>query len=84
MAHLGIEADCQPWTSSDVIVNTSGIDALLDGHSHSTIAGDIVKNKEGKDVILTSTGTKLANIGCLTISCLLYTSAFCGSGAALF
>ena len=68
MAHLGIEADCQPWTSSDVIVNTSGIDALLDGHSHSTIAGDIVKNKEGKDVILTSTGTKLANIGCLTIS----------------
>ena len=68
MAHLGIEADCQPWTSSDVIVNTSGIDVLLDGHSHSTIAGDIVKNKEGKDVILTSTGTKLANIGCLTIS----------------
>ena len=63
MAHLGIEADCQPWTSSDVIVNTSGIDVVLDGHSHSTIAGDIVKNKEGKDVILTSTGTKLANIG---------------------
>lgn len=68
MAHLGIETDCQPWTSSDVIVNTSGIDVVLDGHSHSTIAGDIVKNKEGKDVILTSTGTKLANIGCLTIS----------------
>lgn len=68
MAHLGIETDCQPWTSSDVIVNTSGIDVVLDGHSHSTIAGDIVKNKEGKDVILTSTGTKLANIGCLTIT----------------
>ena len=68
MAHLGIEADCQPWTSSDVIVNTSGIDAVLDGHSHSTIVGDMVKNKEGKEVILTSTGTKLANIGCLTIS----------------
>ena len=68
MAHLGIEADCQPWTSSDVIVHTSGIDLVLDGHSHSTIAGDIVKNKEGKDVILTSTGTKLANIGCLTIT----------------
>ena len=68
MAHLGIEADCQPWTSSDVIVNTSGIDAVLDGHSHSTIAGDIVKNQEGKDVILTSTGTKLTNIGCLTIT----------------
>ena len=68
MAHLGIETDCQPWTSSDVIVNTSGIDVVLDGHSHSTIVGDMVKNKEGKEVILTSTGTKLANIGCLTIS----------------
>lgn len=68
MAHLGIEEDCQPWTSSDVIVNTSGIDVVLDGHSHSTIAGDMVKNNEGKDVILTSTGTKLANIGCLTIT----------------
>ncbi len=68
MAHLGIEAECEPWTSSDVIVNTNGIDVVLDGHSHSTIEGDIVKNKDGEDVILTSTGTKFANIGCLTIS----------------
>ena len=68
MAHLGIEADCSPWTSSEVIVNTSGIDAVLDGHSHSVIPGDMVKNKEGKEVLLTSTGTKLANIGCLTIA----------------
>lgn len=67
MAHLGIEYDCTPYTSSDVITNTTGIDVLLDGHSHSVIAGDIVKNKDGKDVILTSTGTKLANIGVLTI-----------------
>ncbi len=67
MAHLGIEEDCAPWTSSDVITNTTGIDAVLDGHSHSVIEGDIVKNKDGEDVILTSTGTKFANIGCLTI-----------------
>ena len=67
MAHLGIEAECMPWTSSDVIVNTTGIDVVLDGHSHSTIEGDIVKNKDGQDVILTSTGTKMANIGCLLI-----------------
>ena len=26
---------CVPWTSTDVIANTTGIDALLDGHSHS-------------------------------------------------
>lgn len=68
LAHLGIEKDCEPWTSSDVINNTTGIDAMLDGHSHSVIEKELVKNKDGKEVILSSTGTKLENIGCLTIS----------------
>ena len=68
LAHLGIEKDCEPWTSSDVINNTTGIDVMLDGHSHSVIEKELVKNKDGKDVILSSTGTKLENIGCLTIS----------------
>lgn len=67
MAHLGIEEDCSPWTSSEVIVNTTGIDAVLDGHSHSQIECEKVKNKDGQEVILTSTETKLAYIGCLTI-----------------
>ena len=67
MAHLGIEEDCSPWTSSEVIVNTTGIDAVLDGHSHSMIECEKVKNKDGQEVILTSTETKLAYIGCLTI-----------------
>lgn len=68
LAHLGIEADCSPWTSSDVITNTTGIDVMLDGHSHSVIEKELVKNKDGDEVILTSTGTKLENIGCLTIT----------------
>ncbi|MGM9587004.1 MAG: bifunctional metallophosphatase/5'-nucleotidase [Candidatus Limivicinus sp.] len=67
MAHLGIEEDCSPWTSSEVIVNTTGIDAVLDGHSHSLIQGEKVKNKDGAEVLLSSTETKLAYIGCLTI-----------------
>ena len=67
MAHLGIEEDCSPWTSSEVIVNTTGIDAVLDGHSHSLIECEKVKNKDGQEVILSSTETKLAYIGCLTI-----------------
>lgn len=68
VAHLGIEASCSPWTSSEMIENTTGIDAVLDGHSHSTIEGEKVKNKDGEEVLLTSTGTKLAAIGKLTIS----------------
>lgn len=67
LSHLGIEADCSPWTSSEVINNVSGIDVFLDGHSHSVIEKELVKDKDGKEVILTSTGTKLENVGCLTI-----------------
>ena len=67
MAHLGIEEDCSPWTSSEVIVNTTGIDAVLDGHSHSLLECEKVKNKDGQEVLLSSTETKLAYIGCLTI-----------------
>ena len=68
LAHLGTEEDCSPWTSSEVITNTTGIDVILDGHSHSTWEEEHVKNKEGKDVILTSTGTKLVAIGVMTIA----------------
>ena len=68
LAHLGIDGASQPWTSSDVIVNTNGVDAVLDGHSHSTISGDVVLNKDGEEVLLSSTGTKLENVGVLTIT----------------
>ena len=68
VAHLGIDYQSAPWMSTDVITNTTGIDVMLDGHSHSVISGDTVKNKDGNDVILTSTGTKLDNVGILTIT----------------
>lgn len=68
VAHLGVDESSEPWRSTDVIANTTGLDAVLDGHSHSTIPQEIVKSKDGKDVILSSTGTKLNNLGKLTIS----------------
>lgn len=67
LSHLGIFSVFSPYTSSDLITHTTGIDVVLDGHSHSVIEGDIVKNAAGENVILTSTGTKLENVGCLTI-----------------
>lgn len=63
MAHLGIEDTCSPWMSTDVIANTTGIDVFLDGHSHSILEGEAVKNKDGADVLLTACGTKLESIG---------------------
>ncbi|MGN0659489.1 MAG: bifunctional metallophosphatase/5'-nucleotidase [Emergencia sp.] len=67
VGHLGIDEQSSPWRSTDVIANTTGIDVLIDGHSHSEIESQIVKAKDGKDVILTQTGTGLKNIGELTI-----------------
>ena len=67
MSHLGIEAECQPYTSNDVIANTTGIDVVLDAHSHSVIEGELVRNAAGEEVLLTSTGTKLNYVGALTI-----------------
>lgn len=68
LAHLGTDGITKQWTSTSVIANTTGIDVLLDGHSHNTYAGSVVKNKNGKDVIVSSTGTKFANIGKLLIT----------------
>ena len=67
MAHLGDEDECRPWRYLDVIGNTAGIDALLDGHSHDT-EQVVMKNKDGQDVVRTACGTKLAHIGRLTIA----------------
>ena len=66
MAHLGNEAECQPWTYADVIANTTGMDALLDGHSHDTDQVEMV-NKDGETVLRSACGTKLEGIGYLTI-----------------
>ncbi len=68
MAHLGIEGESAPWMSTDVIANTTGINALLDGHSHSILDQEKVKNKDGEEVLLAACGTKLQAIGYLRIS----------------
>ena len=67
MSHLGTDGSSVPYTSSDLIVNTTGINVVLDGHSHSEWAMELVQNAAGEDVILSSTGTKLNNVGSLVI-----------------
>ncbi len=67
IGHLGINEESEPWTSTSVIKNISGLDALIDGHSHSTFA-KTETDKEGKEVVVGQTGTKLANVGKMTIA----------------
>lgn len=68
LTHLGDDEASTPFRSIDLIAGTSGIDAVLDGHSHSVIDCDMVENREGQEVPLSSTGTGLENIGQLTIT----------------
>jgi len=68
VGHLGIDEQSSPWTSREVIENTSGIDLFIDGHSHSIIESETVKDESGSEVVLTSTGTKLQSIGEVTIA----------------
>ena len=67
MAHLGNEATCAPYTYADVIANTTGIDAFLDGHSHDTDQV-VMQNKDGEGVPRSGCGTKLGGIGYARIS----------------
>ena len=67
MGHLGNETEVIPWMYSDVISHVSGIDAFLDGHAHDT-EQVVMKDKDGKDVVRSACGTKLANIGVLHIT----------------
>ena len=68
LSHLGMKEDTEPYRSIDVIENTHGIDAVLDGHSHSVIPSMMVPNELGELVPLSSTGTKLQYVGLLNIA----------------
>ena len=66
LGHLGIDEQSSPWMSKEVIANTTGFDAFIDGHSHSTFS-ETIKDKSGKEVVFEQTGTKLANVGKIII-----------------
>lgn len=68
LGHLGVDDVSAPWRSTDVIANTTGLTAFIDGHSHTSIDSQSVKDKDGKDVLLTQTGEYLSNIGVMTIT----------------
>jgi len=67
LAHFGDgEGVSEQYRTSNVIAELSGIDAVLDGHSHQVFS-KMINDKDGKDVIAAQTGTKFEYIGQLTI-----------------
>ena len=43
--HLGVDPSSGPWTSREVIANTAGLDAFIDGHSHTAVEGELVTDE---------------------------------------
>lgn len=70
LGHVGIGLDerAKGIASTDIISHVSGLDAFIDGHSHSVVEQEPVKDKDGKNVILTQTGSYFANFGVMTIA----------------
>ena len=68
LTHLGDGEEYAPFSSVDLARATEGVDVILDGHAHSVISCQIEENKQGEEVLISSTGTKLANIGQLVIT----------------
>ena len=67
LGHLGDDPASQPWTSEETIAKVSGLDAFIDGHSHSTVPGKEVTDKDGNAVVLTQTGEYFDAIGMMVI-----------------
>lgn len=67
LGHLGVDLSSRPWTSEETIAGISGLDAFIDGHSHTVVEGKTVLDKNGNEVILTQTGEYFDRIGMMII-----------------
>ena len=65
--HLGNEGDAlNKYTSAELLSHIKDVDVMIDGHTHQ-VYNLTNKDKNGKEVIMSQTGTKLNNIGVLKI-----------------
>jgi len=61
LSHLGVDAESAPNRSTDLYANTTGIDFIIDGHSHTIMT----EGENGEPI--QSTGSSLENIGVIVI-----------------
>ena len=66
LAHLGEKDSEECWRSDTLVAKTTGIDLVIDGHSHEKYV-QTVKNADGQDVVIAQTGTKFASFGHIEI-----------------
>ena len=61
LAHLGVDSESEPNRSYDLYKNVTGIDFVIDGHSHTVMT----EGENGEPI--QSTGTKFENIGVIVV-----------------
>ncbi len=66
LGHVGVDS-ASKTTSRLIISNVSGLDAFIDGHSHTEL-NELVKDKSGEEVTLVQTGYYFSGIGKMTVS----------------
>ena len=66
VTHLGTNGAVPVWSSGAVAAHTTGVNVIIDGHSHEQYTR-VDKNKVGEDVLIEQTGTKLSTVGKVVI-----------------
>jgi 2',3'-cyclic-nucleotide 2'-phosphodiesterase (5'-nucleotidase family) len=67
LSHLGEDESETGVNSSGLVAATTGIDVVLDGHTHHVVPRAEMLNKEGKTVVVSQTGEQFHHIGKLVI-----------------
>ncbi|MCL1912296.1 MAG: bifunctional metallophosphatase/5'-nucleotidase [Eubacteriaceae bacterium] len=62
LSHLGMDGESEPNRSIDLVGKVTGIDILIDGHSHTLLES----GQEENGVLIASTGSLFKNIGIVT------------------
>ena len=67
LAHVGYGGDAlEQYTSPALLAHINGVDAIIDGHTHLAY-NNTFPDKDGKQIYISQTGTKLNIVGKLTI-----------------
>lgn len=67
LTHMGIDPLGQHMASWELLNQLTGVDVLIDGHSHSIINTEIHLADQENPVSVAQTGSGLAYVGCVTL-----------------
>lgn len=63
VGHLGTDMADSPWTSVEIIANTTGLAAFLDGHSGAVLEGYAVTDKDDFEIPVCAVGSEFCYVG---------------------